>query len=143
MANGICDDFCEGCVFNQNVSGDWSTCCVYYLVTNIRRPCPAGAGCTVKKTGKKVSKWSYEDNNTWKQADNYRKQLRAERNEQLKKERHMRNARMATCPECGKEFEAYDPRRIYCSDLCKCRVESRKRWRKLKEAKAKAKAGED
>jgi hypothetical protein len=135
MADGVCDSYCKGCVFNQNCSGDFVTLCVYYLVTNVRRPCPAGQGCTVKQTGRKLNKWGYENNVKWKEADNYRKQLRAEHLEQIRKERHMKNLRTATCAECGKEFYTDNPRRIYCSDRCKCRVESRKRYRRQQEAR--------
>jgi len=31
--------------------------CSYYLITGIRRPCPAGSGCTVADTGRKLRPW--------------------------------------------------------------------------------------
>lgn len=42
---------CDGCFFFE---GRWETskCCNYFLLTGQRRPCPAGAGCTVRKDGK-------------------------------------------------------------------------------------------
>lgn len=127
-------DYCKDCTYGS-IAGE-HIICNYFLSTGIRRPCPAGDGCTVKKKGRKVNNWGYEDGIKWKQADEYRKQCREERLEQIRRERHLKNIRIATCPECGKEFEAYDPKRIYCSNQCKCRVESRKRYRKIQEARA-------
>ncbi len=44
---------CGGCVYygggHESVS-----CCNYIFMEDGRRPCPVGAGCTVKKKGKKV-----------------------------------------------------------------------------------------
>lgn len=54
---GICNSFCKGCVYNQYASGVESTLCTYYLETGIRRPCPAGTGCTVKRTGRRKGDW--------------------------------------------------------------------------------------
>ena len=66
MANGLCDSYCDGCVFSQRENGAGGMrLCTYYFVTDIRRPCPAGQGCTVKQTGKKVKKWSYEHQHGW------------------------------------------------------------------------------
>lgn len=48
----VCDKHCIGCVYFSNINGGTSYCS-YLLDTEIRRPCPAGKGCTVK-TRKKV-----------------------------------------------------------------------------------------
>ena len=42
-------DYCEGCIFYDGVY-DSNKCCNYFLDTGMRRPCPPGKGCTVKKT---------------------------------------------------------------------------------------------
>lgn len=41
---------CDGCYY---FGGRWETvkCCNYYLLTDHRRPCPAGKGCTVRRDG--------------------------------------------------------------------------------------------
>ncbi len=44
---------CQGCYYYGGNS-DAVKCCSYYLITGIRRPCPAGEGCTVKKTRQQV-----------------------------------------------------------------------------------------
>lgn len=38
---------CDGCWYFRGNS-DYDRCCCYYLITNIRRPCPPGKGCTVR-----------------------------------------------------------------------------------------------
>ena len=50
--DGVCDKYCKGCVYFSQVNGTIHYC-AFYLDTGIRRPCPAGKGCTVK-TRKKV-----------------------------------------------------------------------------------------
>lgn len=37
-----------------------------------------------------------------------------------------------TCPECGRVFQAYNRRRIYCGEVCYTRVNNRKRYTKCK-----------
>lgn len=44
-------DYCEGCIFYDG-EYDSNKCCNYFLDTGMRRPCPPGKGCTVKKTKK-------------------------------------------------------------------------------------------
>ena len=41
---------CDGC-FYYGGKAKAVKCCNYYLVTGVRRPCDAGAGCTVRKDG--------------------------------------------------------------------------------------------
>lgn len=43
---------CSGCTYYYGHS-DYSRCCNYLLVTGRRRPCPPGAGCTVKSKKRK------------------------------------------------------------------------------------------
>ena len=130
-------DYCKDCTYGS-IAGE-HIICNYFLSTGIRRPCPAGDGCTVKKKGRKVNNWGYEDGIKWKQADDYRKQLREERLEQIRRERQIKNLRIATCPECGNAFQTDSPKRIYCCDKCKNRAKSRDQYRRLQEAKAKTK----
>lgn len=46
-----CDSFCKDCGFSSLLCGDM-LCCNYYLITENRRPCPAGFGCKVKQKGR-------------------------------------------------------------------------------------------
>lgn len=137
----VCDDYCIGCVFNQNASGDKQTCCTFYLVTDIRRPCPAGAGCTVRKLGKKIGKWSYEHQHGWETA---KLKGEARRNtaykEELKKLRKEQRMMTKVCPVCGEEFQTDNPRKVYCSERCKNKAKSRTHYRRNKNAKAKEKS---
>ena len=48
-------NYCSNCFYCGSVEGGRLQCCNYLLITNQRRPCPPGDGCTVK-VGKKV-KW--------------------------------------------------------------------------------------
>ena len=49
-----CTRYCEGCAFRQMINGGAGKGCLsyiycaYYFMTNKRRPCPAGDGCTAK-----------------------------------------------------------------------------------------------
>ena len=45
------DKYCAGCIYRGGQSG-YLKCCNYYLITDKRRPCPAGEGCTVRKLKK-------------------------------------------------------------------------------------------
>ena len=44
MAKSYCDD----CFYRGVLTGLATPCCNYFLMTNQRRPCPPGPGCTVK-----------------------------------------------------------------------------------------------
>lgn len=48
-----CDWYCKGCIYRGGQSG-LIKCCNYYLITNKRRPCPAGDGCTVRRLRKQT-----------------------------------------------------------------------------------------
>ena len=49
------DSFCRGCIYLASVScaETRNRACDYIGATDQRRPCPAGKGCTVRKTGKR------------------------------------------------------------------------------------------
>lgn len=47
------NDPCRGC-FYYGGNSDAVKSCSYFLTTGIRRPCPPGEGCTVKKTKQQV-----------------------------------------------------------------------------------------
>ena len=44
MAKSYCDD----CFFCGRLDGGSTPYCKYYFMTNQRRPCPGGEGCTAK-----------------------------------------------------------------------------------------------
>lgn len=113
---GLCDSFCKGCIYNSYGASWETTLCTYYLTTGNRRPCPAGTGCTVKKTGKKVGRWEQE------KAESYKKRTQTISKEVLHR----------VCPYCGAEFDTYNLRKIYCSKKCVNKV-AQKAWRKRKE----------
>lgn len=48
-------DNCADCFYAGYLPSIKMYCCRYYLMTNERRPCPGGDGCTVKVG--KVSNW--------------------------------------------------------------------------------------
>ena len=48
----VCDETCRGCAY-QGTAGS-TMCCDHLLITHKRRGCPAGAGCTRRKAGKKL-----------------------------------------------------------------------------------------
>lgn len=52
----ICTEYCDGCSFRYMIGGAFVRCCNYYFVTNQRRPCPAGDGCTVRMARKEDQK---------------------------------------------------------------------------------------
>lgn len=125
--NGVCDKFCKGCIYCQYATGD-TFICAYYLKTNIRRPCPAGTGCTVKNTGKKKGAWEYQNDAEWAK--------------KMKKAREVKRVvRTVICAECGAEFETTEPQKMYCSKRCKDRVSQRNAHRRYLDAKAKLISG--
>jgi hypothetical protein len=126
--NGVCDRFCNGCIYNGYFDGR-HTICEYYLVTNERRPCPAGTGCTVKKTGKKISRWEYEKESTWQKREKQQKQQKKIQIQTKEKGVYHR-----VCPCCGTEFDTTNKRQIYCCKNCKFRMAQRA-WNKRKKAK--------
>ena len=44
--------YCRGCIYRSGNNDDINIC-NYYLTTGIRRPCPAGKDCTVRKSKRK------------------------------------------------------------------------------------------
>jgi predicted nucleic acid-binding Zn ribbon protein len=100
---GVCDRFCDGCVFLALATGDLRVC-EYFFCTRERRPCPAGTGCTVKKTGKKKTNWRYEADRTW---------------EIKKKQEKEPVVYHRACPTCGTEFDTTSKNKVYCCKQCK------------------------
>ena len=47
-AFGMVDHYCDDCFYKGHVYGTGPAFCRYLLMTDRRRPCPAGKGCTVK-----------------------------------------------------------------------------------------------
>lgn len=99
----VCDSFCNGCIFKGSCNGGMPMC-EYFLITDKRRPCPAGTGCTVKQTGRKRQKWRNEDHSRFKNSG-----------------RKRRNAKVLqkVCPNCGQAFETTAAQQIYCCVKCK------------------------
>jgi hypothetical protein len=40
--------YCSDCFYYKTIWGDELRCCHYLLITNHKRPCDPGRGCTVK-----------------------------------------------------------------------------------------------
>lgn len=122
MANGLCDKFCGNCVYCQRTNGEGGfRICTYFLTTGIRRPCPAGTGCTVKKVGRAKSAWAYRNASEWS-----KKMLEA------KKEKAV--LRKSVCPCCGIEFESTVQSQKYCSKRCRNIVAQRALYERKKQA---------
>lgn len=118
MANeGICDRYCKSCVFN-GYGNERMTVCEYFLQTGLRRPCPAGTGCTVKSTGEKKSLWQHQSDQSW--------------NQKQKREAKAKEVLHKVCPCCGTDFDTTDPRKIFCSIQCKNREKQRELHRRNK-----------
>jgi hypothetical protein len=45
--------YCDNCVYSGTLTASTTKVCNYLLVTNKRRPCPPGEGCTVKVVRKR------------------------------------------------------------------------------------------
>ena len=60
----VCDRYCLNCIYYIGVAGD-ACFCNYYLMTDKRRPCDAGTGCTVRELRKRKRKprkdWKKDD----------------------------------------------------------------------------------
>lgn len=104
---GVCDRFCDGCVFLAWANSN-TRVCEYFVRTGQRRPCPAGTGCTVKSTGKKKTLWQHQSDQSW----NHKQKMEAKAVEIYHK----------VCACCGEEFETHSSRQIYCSNKCKNRA---------------------
>lgn len=127
---GVCDAFCKGCAFYEPYSGT----CNYFLSTGQIRPCPAGTGCSVKRTGNKRCRWRHEGNASWKNNGNQlrtEKPLKASKPPKPPKEVYHR-----ICKNCGTAFDTTDPRKLYCCRKCTNQARSRAQWLRRKEKKA-------
>lgn len=77
-----CTKNCLGCAFQQAINGGARGSlgylyCAYFLMTNKRRPCPAGDGCTAKMT---PSEWKkLQKVRTPEEIEKYRERLREQR----------------------------------------------------------------
>lgn len=58
MAGKVCDRYCRRCMYYINLSGGLRglKCCNYLIMTDKRRPCDPGKGCTVREL--RNPKWS-------------------------------------------------------------------------------------
>ena len=87
----ICDSYCYGCYYLLG-GNDRLMTCDYFEKADKLRPCPAGNGCTAKKTiaQHNAEQKAKENPKTW----------------------------IVKCGICGKEFETKDKRRKNCSKEC-------------------------
>lgn len=104
-------NYCNGCIYASSM-GDGYIICNYFLQTSIRRPCPAGEGCTVKQTGKKLRQRQDENNATRK-----KEKEKMPKPPKVPKAKSVRTVTLV-CRFCGASFQTTDSRRHYCSDDC-------------------------
>ena len=65
MAEKVCDKYCLNCIYYVGAVSDFWFC-NYYLMTDKRRPCDPGTGCTVRVLRKKKRKSRQErDRERW------------------------------------------------------------------------------
>lgn len=124
MRENICDEYCDGCAYLNRAGGTVIRCCNYYLTTGAHRPCPAGTGCIVKRSGKKQIQWSKENAERWQNLKEKRQKQKPE------KKKRIAQIQRIICKGCGKPFVPEDPRRLYCCEECreKAREERRKEY---------------
>ena len=53
----VCDNTCKGCIYRQQFHESLPYC-NYIMVTSKKRPCKAGKGCTVRRTGRKKNNFT-------------------------------------------------------------------------------------
>ena len=143
----ICDEYCLDCKFFGGHS-EFECCCNYLLMTNKRRPCPPGIGCTVKVkrknkrvlgkysiiTIKKPKKTKKEKEPVFKRCPQCGKEFLLNRpnkkycdyecyriannRENCERVKAMSEPRYRNCKLCGKEFLVTAPNKLYCSEYC-------------------------
>ena len=65
MAGNVCDGYCHSCIYYIGANNA-SYFCNYYLLTDKRRPCDPGTGCTVRVLRKRQRKSQKErDRERW------------------------------------------------------------------------------
>ena len=95
--------------------------CTYFLATGIRRPCPAGTGCTVKQKGKRAGAWEYKRDSDW-----------SRRMYEAKAAKNV--LRTKVCPHCHKVFQTTVAHQIYCNKKCKDAAANKKYLQRKKDA---------
>lgn len=126
---GVCDSFCNGCVFKGYANANLYLC-EYFLQTGVQRPCPAGTGCTVKATGKRKIRWKHEHDRTWKNRKKIEKAKEKPKAEKPPKPVYHKVCRLETC---GMEFDTTNIRQLYCCKLCASRAKNRAFYERQKE----------
>lgn len=102
-----CNSYCNGCVYKGIVQGH-VPCCNYIFMEDKRRPCPPGAGCTVKLTNREAQRKGAEE----------RKQRKLEQMKQARAKKRLARVHTVVCPICGKTFETDRVQARYCSKEC-------------------------
>ena len=136
---GVCDKYCNGCVFYSGSSLTFKVC-EYMLMTDHRRPCPAGKGCTVKT--KRNGRSFVQVMEAQIEATQARAESRERKKETDKLSQEMIQSKKdgfgvsygawkatqpvpevdkpeipegwKVCPECGEKFKPKVPYAVYC-----------------------------
>ena len=130
----VCDSYCKGCIYLGTIHKvlPW---CKYLFMEDKRRPCPPGAGCTVKLTSKEVKKKAAEA----KRANEIeRMRITSEKNREHYAKKRAEKRKI--CRYCGKEFTPTKELRFFCCAECaaKQNAENNRRWNREKWQKRKA-----
>lgn len=102
-----CSAYCNGCVYRGIVQGN-VPCCNYIFMEDKRRPCPPGAGCTMKMTNRDAQRKAAGD----------RKRKALERAKEARAKKRLARVHTVVCPICGKTFETDRVQARYCSKEC-------------------------
>ena len=102
-----CNNYCNGCVYQGFVNGK-VPCCNYIFMEDKRRPCPPGAGCTVKMTNREAQRKAAGD----------RKRKALERAKEARAKKRLARVHTVVCPICGKAFETDRVQARYCYKEC-------------------------
>lgn len=143
----VCDSYCKGCIYlgSLNSAIPW---CKYVFMEDKLRPCPPGAGCTVKLTNKDVKRRNEEERKAMAvermKLSAEQKRLKAERDRAYLAKK--RAEKRKSCNHCGKVFIPDKEHRNYCSPECTYahhliteNERSKRRWAEQKAARDAAK----
>ena len=153
----VCDKSCIGCRYLANLNG-CTKYCSFYLDTGIRRPCPAGEGCTVRNKKNVMTMKQVID----AQASSYLARLAREKKDESQLGQDMgqcekegdgarygawkatqpvveivkeEDKRLRVCPYCGEKFKPRAVNSKYCcTDHAVYAYNIRKRARQRKAA---------
>ena len=59
----LVDEYCEGCTYLTEIHyDDVRSACYYNVITDRKKPCKCGKGCTEKRTGMREKPRPFESN---------------------------------------------------------------------------------